>query len=474
MNSTFICKANNYKETFLSIPYQLINIDLSIEQLNMAIILSSKDKDYKESIQLFNGMINHNPETVFVCSDENDVVEGINYARLKSKTISVISTGHNVSGRSLLGDVVISVRNMQKIEVDSENSIARCEPGVTMAILDGATYPKGLVCTGGTISSTGITGLTLGGGVGWLHGNLGTTCDNVKEFEIIDYRGVKLICNDSENQDLFWVMRGAGFGIGVVTKITYALRKIKLFLAYNCIVPFESFQKCMKLYLDITANCSNNSTFFLSFLTGSNGNKVVSLELAFSNFENRDRDEYDQLKNKIQKYLGSDIIKEFSFNSYLLFQCHFDNENKHGLRCYWKTLEKQKISDIDIVQLEKEIYNVPSKQTSILIDHYHGKMCEIPLNECAFNKRRSGYGIVITSQWENSSDDASNITWTADLYDSLKSTGGINYINYLGDSYIDETEADKLFGKEKIPIIRSVIKKYDPNNTFTKPLKFIS
>ncbi|MCX6168655.1 MAG: FAD-dependent oxidoreductase [Ignavibacteriales bacterium] len=428
------------------------------------------DIGYKESIRIYNGMISKKPEFVFICNNDKDIIEAIKFARIHSKSISVLGSGHNVSGRAIQGEVVISVRNMQHIKVFPKKSLAICEPGVTMSIFDKNTFMHGLVCTGGTVSSTGISGLTLGGGIGWLHGCLGSTSDNILEFEVLNYLGEKIVCNDRTNLDLFWLLKGAGFGIGVVTKIIFNLHKIKKFIAYNFLIRYDNFDKIVNLYSDLTNNDSFKITFFLSFLTLENNQKVISLEIAFANFEDQNSDEIENFVNNIKKEFTNEIIIEKIFSNYVEFQSYFDNEKKYGMRSYWKSVIKKELINFDWELIKEAIEQKPSRYSSIFIERYHGKMCQIPVEDSAFNKREEGYGILITSTWENQDRDDLNVLWTRKLYNSLVRDNDTNYINYLYDTYPNDLELTRVFGKEKLERIRTLVKLYDPNNLFIKPI----
>ncbi|HKN19094.1 MAG TPA: FAD-dependent oxidoreductase, partial [Dissulfurispiraceae bacterium] len=231
-------------------------------------IVCPGDEGYEVARKVWNGMIDRHPSLILYCAGVEDIRRAVDFARTNNLLVAVRSGGHNVAGNAVCdGGLVIDLSRMKGIEVDHKSLVARAQAGLTWGEFDRATQTCGLATTGGIVSKTGIAGLTLGGGIGWLMRKHGLTCDNLLSAEIVTAVGRLLTANERENSDLFWGLRGGGGNFGIVTSFEYRLHSVGPVLAGMIAYPAERAAELLRFYRDYTAAAPDELTSMFLFLT---------------------------------------------------------------------------------------------------------------------------------------------------------------------------------------------------------------
>ncbi|MCZ6693549.1 MAG: FAD-dependent oxidoreductase, partial [Bacteroidetes bacterium] len=250
----------------ISNTFTLVETDSLKAKLKGRIILP-QDPDYDEARQIYNAMIDKHPGIIIKCKDEDDVIQAVNFAREKELKVSIRSGGHNGAGLALCEDgLVIDLSEMKDIQINPDQRTAMVQTGCTLADVDKATHEHGLALPSGIIGTTGIGGITLGGGMGYLSRKGGLTIDNLLEANIVLATGELVTANESSHTDLFWALRGGGGNFGVVVSFTFKLIPIKNVYAGPMFWPIEQAEEAMKFYDGITKNASNDLYGFFVFL----------------------------------------------------------------------------------------------------------------------------------------------------------------------------------------------------------------
>jgi FAD/FMN-containing dehydrogenase len=245
--------------------------------------LLGKDDGYDAARKIYNAMIDHRPEIIVRCAGASDVIRAVNFARDNGLLVSVRGGGHNVSGNAVCDrGLMIDLSAMKSVRVDPESNTVRAEPGVTWGEFDRETQAFGLATTGGLVSTTGIAGLTLGGGLGWLMGNHGLACDNLISVDVVTADGRLLIASDSRNEDLFWGVRGGGGNFGVVTSFEFRLHPVGPMLGGILIHRLSNAPTVMRFFDDFTRTTPDELGTFVAFVTSPEGERVLAIFVSYN------------------------------------------------------------------------------------------------------------------------------------------------------------------------------------------------
>jgi FAD/FMN-containing dehydrogenase len=421
--------------------------------------------NYNEVRKVWNAMIDRRPALIARCMGVADVIKSISFAHANNLLVSVRAGGHNVGGKAVCDDgIMIDLSLRKEISVDPSRKVARAQPGLRLGEFDRETPAFGLATTLGIISNTGIAGLTLGGGVGWLARKYGLACDNLLSVDIVTADGRFLKASDSENQDPFWGIRGGGGNFGIVTSFEYQLHAVgPQVLAGMVLHPFEKAREALKFYRDYSASIPDDMNTICALLTSPEGHPTLAIVVCY----------HGDIMGKGQQILqplrksgppSADLIRPMS---YIEAQSMFDLAiPESGLRSYWKSHFLKEIPDQAIDTLINYFAKVPSPRTAILFQQFGGEVSRVREDATAFGHRKDGrYDFIIFSLWQNPSDDDPNIRWTWRLWDEMKSfsPGGV-YANNLVD---DEPEGRvrAAYGPNYDRLVE-LKEKYDPANLF--------
>lgn len=437
--------------------------EASLEELQARLrgqLLRRGDDGYEAARQVWNGMIDKHPAAIVRCTGVADVMEAVNFARTGDIVLAVRGGGHNVAGKSTCDDgLVIDLSPMKGIRVDSRRQTAHAQPGLTWGEFDRETQVFGLATTGGVISSTGIAGLTLGGGVGWLAHKYGLSCDNLLSVDIVTAEGQFLTASDRENADLFWGVRGGGGNFGIVTTFEYQLHPVSQVFAGMVIHPFEKATEVLKFYRDYSSTIPDEMNTVAAVLTSPDGNPVVAIAVCY----------YGAVEDgkkvlKPFREFGPPLADQIGLMDYTQAQSMLDDSMPAGLRSYWKSDFMKEISDETIDTFVSHCASVPSPRTAVILQQFGGAVSRVGENQTAFRHRDGEYDFVIFSLWSDSAEDEANISWTREFWERMQdfSLGGV-YVNDLGEEGEDRVKAAYGASYERLVELKN---KYDPTNLF--------
>lgn len=436
-------------------------------------IIYPDDKNYDQARLVWNGMIDRYPAVIVRCSTVDDVILAIKAAKARNLEVSVRGGGHNVAGHATNDDgMVIDLSLMNQVIVDPENRTVMAQAGATWADVDRETQVFGLATPGGEVSETGIAGLTLGGGMGYLRRKYGLTIDNLLSVDIVTANSELLHASENENSDLFWAVRGGGGNFGIVTRFEYQLHPVgpevaTIFQLY----PMDQAQNTFRAWRDYTLNAPDEvSSAFICWSVPAIDEipeelhhiPVVGIDAMYSGWI----DEADAVLAPLHE-IGTPLLDFGGVSSYLEAQSSFDAfVPAHTQRYYWKSLSFAELSDDAIDQIILCANQRPSLKTLFVMRHLGGAMGRVLADATAFGDRSAQYNVSLDSTWVNPEDDDRNIIWTRSVWDKLQqhSNGGV-YLNFPGLQEECEQLIRRQFGKnyEKLAEIK---KQYDPKNFF--------
>jgi len=433
-------------------------------------IIRPGDVEYEKARSVWNGMIDKHPAMIVRCAGVADVITAVNFARRNDIPISVRGGGHNVAGNALCnGGMVIDLSRMKAIRVDPETGHARAEGGVSWGEFDRETQIYGLATPGGIVSTTGIAGFTLGGGIGWLMRKYGLACDNLISADVITAEGRFLKASAEQNQDLFWGIRGGGGNFGIVTSFKYRLHPVGPVTAGRMIYAFEKAWDVMKFYKNYLAEVPDELSTMVAFMTASStpslpatlhGRPAVSIIVCYTGPPKSGEEILRPLRKAFIPEIDSIRVVP-----YTELQTMFDGEAPWGLKNYWKSEYLAEISDGAIETIIEFASRFSSSISQIHIQHLQGAVGRVGEAETAFSHRNAAFVVNIVSKWHSAAESERHIQWTRDLAQAITpfATGGV-YVNFLGDEGDGRVRA--AYGPAKYQQLSEIKKKYDPENFF--------
>jgi FAD/FMN-containing dehydrogenase len=431
------------------------------------IVLEEGDEGYEQARRIHNGMIDKRPAAIHRCRNDADVVAAVLAARAAGLEVSVRGGGHNVAGRAVThGGVMIDLSQMKAIEVDPVARTVRAEPGLNWGEFNAATQEHGLAVTGGTISSTGIAGLTLGGGLGWLMGKFGTATDNLISARVVTASGEVLTASESENPDLFWGVRGGGGNFGVVTSFEYRLYPIGPIITGGFIFyPWERAADVLRLFRDLSGGLSDDMSLVLGLVRNPEPPHQLLAGIIVCHVGPEEQAERDVAP---LRSLGEPVVDAIVRKSYSDVNAQFDFGFPDGALNYWKSSFLKSLPDEAIEQMVADFAEAPSRMTVLLIEDLHGQITRVPVEATAIPHRAQGFNLLIPSVWLDPAETDANIAWTRRAFDNLSPfLASGRYVNYLDD---DEAELGSdpvraAYGPNYDRLVE-VKTAYDPENLF--------
>lgn len=422
---------------------------------------------YNESRKLWNGMIDKYPSAIARCSGAADVADVIKYARDKELEVTVRGGGHNVAGKALRdGAITIDLGPMHGVWVDAQNKRARAQGGARWAGFDRETIALGLATTGGTVGSTGVGGLTLGGGLGWLMREHGLSCDNLVAADMVTADGEQLTVNKSDNAELFWAIRGGGGNFGVVTSFEFALHELQPVVGGMALYPENKVRDLLRFFRDFTATAPDNVTAMAGVMHGPPGTPVEGqLAGLIAVCHHGPSKDGVRLLRPINEF-GPPAVDFIGPTSYAAMQSLFEGGSAPGARNYWRSSFMKELSDGAIDTMVARSDELPAPGTLLLVEHLGGAVGRVGEHETAFANRGANYNVSVLASWTDAADDEQNIPWVRNFGDELKSfsTGGA-YVNYMAG---DESEQNVRAAYEtNFQRLVAVKRQYDPTNFFS-------
>jgi FAD/FMN-containing dehydrogenase len=415
--------------------------------------------EYERSRRVFNAMIDRRPAMIIRCADADDVVEGVEFARVHDLPVTVKGGGHGVAGRAVAdGGVMLDLSAMKDARVNPAERIATVESGVTLGDLDRATEPYALVTPTGVVSITGLSGLALGGGLGWLNGKHGLTCDNVLAAEIVTAAGDRVVANADENPDLLWGLRGGGGNFGVVTSFTFRLHPVSRVLAGAVTYPARQARSALRRFHEFARGCPDEVSAALSLSRPGGGEVAVTIVVCYAGSYDPAHELPDALRG-LSPEPGA-----ITPMPYRTLQAAADDGYPPGQLHYWKSGYLTEIDDELVDVLIEFVTRMPSAASGVGLQHLHGAAARVDPSATAFPHRGDRYDCLILSQWPDSTDSERNVAWTGELFDALRPflAGGV-YVNNLGDEGDDRVKQAYGANYERLAALKA---EYDPTNLF--------
>ena len=428
------------------------------------------DAGYDEARAVFNGMIDRRPAMIARCTSTADVSAAVRFGREHDLEISVYGGGHGVTGAAVCdGGLCVDLRGLTAIEVDPEQRLARAGGGLTWGQFDAATQEHGLAVTGGRVSSTGVGGLALGSGSGWLERAFGFTCDNLVEAEIVTATGDVVTASPTQNEDLFWAIRGGGGNYGIVTRFTLRLHPVGPIVFGGMLVfPPDRAVEVLTAYRDFVAKAPDKVGSGLAFITAppedfvpepARGHPAVGIICCYAGPAEDGPAAYAPLLD-----LGP-VLAMVQPMPYVAVQQIIDGGAVKGMQNYWTGDFYDELPDEAIEILAAMATQPVSPLTQIIIVPGGGAIARVDDESMAFGSRRSAFNIHYLSMWTDVADTQRNIDYTKAVAGAMKpwSTGAA-YLNFLGDEGRSRVEA--AFGPEKFARLQQIKATWDPDNVF--------
>jgi hypothetical protein len=426
-------------------------------------LLRPGDTDYDEARKVWNGMIDKRPGLIARRTGVADVISAVDFARTHQLLVSVRGGGHNIPGNAVCnGGLMIDLACMRSVRVDPVRRTARAEGGVTWGEFDHETQAFGLATTGGSVSDTGIAGLTLGGGLGWLAGKCGLTCDNLLSGDVVTADGKLLVTSASEYTDLFWGLRGGGGNFGIVTSFEYQLHPVGPVLAGMLLYPFAKAKEVLAYYRDFAKAVPDEVNTMGGLLTSPDGDLMAVIAVCY----NGSLDAGERVLRPLREF-GPPVADQIRPMAYREVQTQLDAAAVRGRRYYFKSSFMRSISDDAIDTLIDRFANVPSPHTLVFFQQLGNATNRIGARETAFSQRDALCELGCQSSWVDPAADGMNIGWTRALAEAMQpfSSGGA-YITQMGVEA--EEGADRIkdaFGPNYEQLV-ALKNKYDPTNLF--------
>jgi len=434
-------------------------------------LLMGGDRDYDAARKVFNAMINRRPQIIARCRSPEDVAKIINFARQNGALVSIRGAGHNVAGYAVCNDgIVIDLSHMKGIQVEPKSRTVRVEAGLTWGEVNDVLQPHGLAATGGFVSVTGVSGLTLGGGLGWLVREHGLALDNLLSAQVVLADGRIVTANASKNEDLFWAIRGGGGNFGVVTSFEFRVHPVGTVLAGVVIHPAETASGVLRRWRDFEKTSPNELTqgaLLFHFPNDPSGPPELRAKpvIGVGGVYAGSLKEGERVLAPLRSY-GPPAADLFEAMPYNQAQRMADFLWPPGLHGYWKSSYMESLSDDAISIVVDYFSHVPSRNTVVVLEYNgNGAMSAVPDAATAFGHRKWPFNFLVTSAWSNPSDTDKNIAWTRNFFDAMRPhLANASYVNYIGDEGIDGLK--RSYGAEKFARLAAVKSKYDPANIF--------
>ncbi len=430
-------------------------------------LYESGDPEYAEATTLHNTMIERRPALIARCSSPDDVVEAIALARRRGLPLAVRAGGHSVAGLSLVDDgLVIDVRGMDAIEVDPDRRVARVGAGATWSQFDRAAQPHGLATTGGRVSTTGVAGLTLGGGSGWLERKHGLACDNLLAVELVTPRGELVRASAGEHPDLFWALRGGGGNFGVVTTLEFRLHPVgdEVF-AGLALYPAARGRELLTLYRDVMRDAPEELSVAFLYLYGPaepeipehlHGELVVAIAGMYAGPVDEGRDALREI------LADGPEVDFFAPMPYADFQCMIDDPPGH--RNWWTSEHLTDMPDEAIESIARRSEAMPSGSQLALFS-WGGAVARVGQDASPLSARDARYIVHPFGVWDDPAEDAANIAWARSYRDELAGfASGAVYLNFIGDE--GEARVRAGYGPGSYERLARVKAEWDPENLF--------
>jgi len=433
--------------------------------------LRPSDPGYDDARRVFNGMIDRHPEMIMRCQGTGDVVAALAVARTEGLPVSVYGGGHSVTGSAVVdGGLCLDLRGLDQVVVDPVARTARVGGGARWGPVDAATQEHGLAVTGGRVSTTGVGGLSLGSGSGWLERRFGFACDSLLSAEVVTADGRVVTASAEENPDLFWGLRGGGGNLGIVTEFTFSLHPVgPILLGGMLMYPASMARELLRFWRDFMLGAPDEVGSGVAFITAPpldfvpepvRGQPVVGVVLCYSGDPEAGQEALAPMLE-----FGPPAINLVQPMPYVAIQQLLDGANPTGMRNYWSADFLESLPDDAIDTLVSHASNPVSPLTQVLLAAGGGAIERVPEDATAFGQRNAPFNVHYLSMWADPADDDANVQFTREISTVMKPwTTGRVYLNYIGDEGPGRVEA--AFGPDKFARLQKLKRTWDPQNVF--------
>lgn len=426
-------------------------------------LITPDHSNYDDTRKVWNGMIDRRPALIARCGGVADVIASVRFARDHQLLFSVRGGGHNTPGIAVCeGGLMVDLAGLRSVRVDPARRTARAEGGTTWSEFDRETQAFGLATTGGAISHTGIGGLTLGGGLGWLAGKHGLACDNLLSVDLVTAEGTMVTASAGENPELFWGLRGGGGNFGVATSLEYRLYPVGPLLAGPIMYPFAQAQQALQLYRDFATSIPDEVNTIAALMTSPEGDPLAAVVLSYNGSIDAGEKVFQPLRG-----FGAPVADLVAPMPYRRLQTLFDEAFARGRRYYFKSNFTRAISDDAIATLVEQFATAPSKMSMVYFQQLGNAANRIGASDTAFSHRDALCEWGCDAVWLDPSEDAANIAWARQVAEAMRPfTSGSDYVNHIGLE--TEEGADRIkaaFGANYDRLV-GLKNRYDPTNLF--------
>ena len=441
--------------------------DTAIEAFRTSVrgeLLRPCDTGYETTRKVWNGMIDRRPALIIRCTGVADVIAAVQFARTHELLVAVRGGGHNVAGHAVCdGGLMIDLSRMKGLRVDPVHRTAHAQPGLTGGEFDRETQAFGLATPLGYISTTGIAGLTLGGGYGWLARSYGLASDNLLSVDLVTADGQCLTASATEHPDLFWGVRGGGGNFGIVTSFEYQLHPVGPVLGGMMIYPFAQAKAVLQFHRDFISTAPDAYTCFPALGTAPTGEAVALLRVCY----NGPLEEGERVLRPLRAF-GSPLADRIAPMAYTALQSMYDAGAPPGIHVYWKSNALTELSDEAIDTMVAHCATRPAPQCGMALGQLGGAVSRMAPDATAFNHRNVRYDFISAGQCMDPAQAAACIQWARAFWEAMQpfSTGGV-YVNYLGQEADEGAErVQAAYGPAKYARLVALKNTYDPTNFF--------
>jgi FAD/FMN-containing dehydrogenase len=426
-------------------------------------LLCRGEAGYDETRKVWNGMIDRQPALIARCAGVADVIAAVKFARTHEVLLSVRGGGHNTPGIAVCeGGLMIDLAGMRSVHVDPVRHTARAEGGTTWSDFDRETQVFGLATTGGAISHTGIGGLTLGGGLGWLAGKHGLACDNLLSVDLVTADSTMVTASATENAELFWGLRGGGGNFGIVTSFEYRLHPVGPLLAGPVFYPFAKAKEALALYRDFATSIPDEVNTVAALMNSPDGDPLAAIVVCY----NGSVEAGEKLLRPLRTF-GPPMADEIAPTPYCKVQTFFDEAFVRGRRYYFKSNFTRNISDEAIATLVERFATAPSPLSMVYFQQLGNAANRVGATETAFSHRDALCEWGCDAVWLNPAEDVANIRWAREVAEAmLPFSSGSDYVNHIGLETEEGSDRIKAaFGAnyDRLVVLKN---RYDPTNLF--------
>ena len=447
--------------------------EATVQELRDALrgtLVSPGDVAYDEARSVWNGMIDRRPALIARCAGTSDVIAAVGFARSEGLVVAVRGGGHNVAGNATCdGGLVIDLSPMKGVHVDPEARTVRAQGGVTWGELDRETQAFGLATTGGLVSSTGVAGFTLGGGIGWLMREHGLACDNLVSAEVVTADGQTVRASETENAELLWGLRGGGGNFGVVVEFEFRLHRVSQVLGGLLAWPAQAGGEVLRFWRDWVRDTPDELCTMAAFLYAPpepfvppemRGAPIFAIACFHTDLEGSAGDDLQALRDQKP---ALDVLGPMPYTA---IQGMFDAGVPRGSRNYWRSGYVNVLTDEAIDAIVARADGVPAPLGQLHLHQLGGALSRVPAAATAFGNRKAAFLVNYVGLWLDPAQDEANTAWVREASDAIAPYGtGMRYVNFLADE--GEAGVRSAYEPETLVRLRDLKSRYDPTNFFS-------